>query len=500
MIQFLFGRGSAVFRNLAHQLAALAGDRRGNIAALFALLLVPLVGILSLAFETSSWFLYRHAMQSTADSAVVAAGANADAANGGTTYITEAKAVAASSGFTDGVSNTAVTPNYWTTTSKCPASLTTCYQVTISRYVPLYLVGLLGYTGTSGNASQEIQATAYASPGQGGNVCVLALDTRSNDIHSIFGGTNADATIGGSCQVADNLLNKNATDSVDVKSGAKLIFDSLYMTDATKCDSGTCDGTLTVTQPIQYSKAAVTDPYAGRTIPAATGSCDHTNLVVSTSQTLSQGTYCGTTNHAALTISGSGTKVTLSPGVYILDGQGGGTGPGGCTGTTKPSACVSGNFVNTTGAKVTGSGVTIVLTTSKGVGIDVGNMYIENSSSLSLTAPASDVGSDQVAGIAIWQNKIAPNPTVTDGNMYSSTTAGVNTVSSGASTDIVGLVYFPSQGLFYSGGSGGSACTQIVAFSIVFVNSSQFNYPSDCPIATGEQSIGSNVAFAKLVQ
>ena len=169
---------------------------------------------------------------------------------------------------------------------------------------------------------------------EGGNVCILALDTRTGDIHSIFGGTNANVTVGGTCQVADNLLNNSDTDSVDVKTGATLNFNSLYMRVATKCDSGSCDGTLTVTKAILYNKPAVVDPYASRTVPAASGTCNQTNLVVTTSQTLNPGTYCGTGAQAALTITASSTNLATTTNL----------GPNGTTSTL--------NFASTTGVAV----------------------------------------------------------------------------------------------------------------------------------------------------
>ena len=66
----------------------------------------------------------------------------------------------------------------------------------------------------------------------------------------------------------------------------------------------------------------------------------------------------------------------------------------------------------------------------------------------------------------------------------------MNTISSGGATNITGLVYFPSEGIFYTGGSGGNVCTQIVAFTVVFQESSQWNYPSNCASAAGELPIG----------
>jgi hypothetical protein len=142
------------------------------------------------------------------------------------------------------------------------------------------------------------------------------------------------------------------------------------------------------------------------------------------------------------------------------------------------------------------------LTTSTSTPINIGNMYIADNAALRLTAPTANIGSYQVQGIAIWQDPRAPNPSDTDANHYTPVvyangaltgSDGVNAVSAGGSTDITGVVYFPSQGLFYQGGSGGSSCTQIVAFSIDFKASAQFNYPANCSTTAGVSQIGSLV-------
>jgi Flp pilus assembly protein TadG len=467
--------------------------------------------------------------------------------------------------------------------------------------------------------------------GKGQNICIVALDPgggKTNDIHTIFGGTNANVTIGGNCAVADNTVDSNGpptTDSVDVKSGASLNFNSLYIRDGGVCDgnTGTCAGALQVngygcsnsacdanlsnsanSAHYQTSQAAITDPYASRTLPAATGTCDHTNFTASTTQALNPGYYCGTGGSAALTVSNpgpvnlncknpgpgpgggggtcngittvlsfasttgvtvgmtatdttknhttaipagdtvtavtsttvtlqtattggasglanndvisfslaTGTTVTLNPGVYILDGKGGGTGPTACSGATKPSGCLSGDLIIIGGAIVTGSGVTIVLTTSQtgsNVGVDIGQVLVDTNSSLTITAPTTSVVQNgvtyQVGGIAIWQDPRATLPSSTDGNMWTagtitsssnSATAGVSVIGTGSTTAITGVVYLPHGGLLFSGGNGGSSCTQLVAWAISFLNSAQFNYPSSCSTSAGTSTFGASTKLA----
>ena len=85
-------------------------SRRGNIAALTALLIVPLVALMGIATEGGSWFLVQRAAQNAADSAVLAAAINGTAKPSGTTYISEAKSIAKNYGFQDGADNATVAP------------------------------------------------------------------------------------------------------------------------------------------------------------------------------------------------------------------------------------------------------------------------------------------------------------------------------------------------------------------------------------------------------
>ncbi len=61
-------RGAVVRR-----LAAFLADRRGNVAVLTALMLIPIVGALSLGGELGVWFFMNRSMQNAADSSAIAA-------------------------------------------------------------------------------------------------------------------------------------------------------------------------------------------------------------------------------------------------------------------------------------------------------------------------------------------------------------------------------------------------------------------------------------------
>ena len=147
-------------------------DRRGNIAALTAALIIPLIGIMGLATETGSWFLIQRAEQNAADSAVLATGENW--LFGGVNYIAEGQSNAAKFGFANGASCPTASPAVDTScvtpavNQACPApytGVTSCMTVTIAKSIPLTFSKILGYSGTGGTGKQTIVATAVAKSG-----------------------------------------------------------------------------------------------------------------------------------------------------------------------------------------------------------------------------------------------------------------------------------------------------------------------------------------------
>jgi Flp pilus assembly protein TadG len=169
-----------IFRRLLDLLR----DRRGNVTVMMGFLLPPLIGTLGLGYEVANWYLITRSMQNAADSAALAA-----ATNGTSSYDAEAKAVAAQYGFTDNVNGVTVSAS---NTATCPGGGNTCYSVTITRTVPLFLSQVIGYPGnvthTQTNAQQQtitvydqkqkLTSTAVASQSSiQVPLCLLALGT-----------------------------------------------------------------------------------------------------------------------------------------------------------------------------------------------------------------------------------------------------------------------------------------------------------------------------------
>jgi Flp pilus assembly protein TadG len=149
----------------------------GNFAAVMALLLVPLVGALSMALEASNWFLISRATQNAADSAAIAATNNGSATLVGTgsypQFAWEGWANTKQYGFTNGSNNVTVDVRGPTATANtlasqtCPDGTSTCYQVTVTKVVPIYLTAVLGFRGDTTIGTQPaktISSTALAEP------------------------------------------------------------------------------------------------------------------------------------------------------------------------------------------------------------------------------------------------------------------------------------------------------------------------------------------------
>lgn len=164
---------TGILATLFRSAIRLRTDERGSVAVLTAVLLPVLVGTLSLGFEISNWYRAKQAMQDAADAATIAA-----ATNGSSSYIAEARAVATRYGFVDGTNNVTVTA---TNAAACPSGGNTCYGVTITGYVPLYVSEIIGFRGDAtfnGSPQKQLSSTAVAdfSTAQV-PVCLLALGT-----------------------------------------------------------------------------------------------------------------------------------------------------------------------------------------------------------------------------------------------------------------------------------------------------------------------------------
>jgi hypothetical protein len=415
-------------------------NQSGVVGIATALVLPLLVGFAALGIEATEWYAQTRSVQAAADNAALST-AVAYAQGNTEGYAQEGTSVASSDGYTNGVNGVTVTVSM-PPASGSQAGNKNAVQVKIGLPIKPQLASMfISAFNVTGNGVAIIGGANKSSNG-----CVLALNSAAT----------TGATLNGTTSIT---LNNCAFDVNATSSTASLVMNGNAALSAQNVNLGGGDqissnSTLTATDGVKLFQPPVQDPYASRQIPTFSG-CYQTNLKVHKTTTLQPGVYCG-----GLDIEGG--TVTLSPGVYILD-QG--------------DLDVNGN------ATVIGTGgVTIILTTSKPDFSTVGNVVINGGATMNLVAPSTG----QTAGIAIWQDRRAPD-------------SGKDKLNGGSTMQITGAIYLPSESTTYAGGqaSANTGCTQLIALNITFTGNSQLG--NSCS-GTGVTSITSSSSMAQLVQ
>ena len=121
------------------------------------------------------------------------------------------------------------------------------------------------------------------------------------------------------------------------------------------------------------------------------------------------------------------------------------------------------------GAVVTGTGVTFVLTSSSGKSSSYPSVSINGSSSIHITAPTSNsaLGTDS-SGVVIFEDPKA------SGNL---------TINGTSTTYFGGAIVAPSMAINFSGtgvSGNGKNCTQIIGDTVTFIGNSTICFPCRC--------------------
>jgi len=419
-------------------------SRRGNIAAMTALLLVPLVTIMGVATQAGSWFLVERALQNAADSAVIAAATNGG--NGGTDYVAEAKSVASSYGFTDGTGTVAVTvpaPATYAGVNSCATS--TCYNVKISMVQPLYLLQLIGYTGNAtvgGNRGQQIVAGALATLKTiNAPFCLSALGGGGS-------GKKGDAITANGVPASSIACNIQSAGNANCNGANGL---TTGWSDAVGSDD--C-GTK------QHTVSSVTDPYASLASNIPPNPCGSTYPTVPVKK-----------SDPALPASNMWTSSSLPANPICGDYQlqhDVALSTGGTLVIENGSLDLNGHTLSTTGT----AGLTIILTGTSSSSYS----HVIESTSGGGTLNISSQTSGTWSGMAIYQD---PNVA-----MQNLTYAG-----NSPSWDISGIIYMPKTNLTASGSvlqaTNGHACFTLVVNTIVVNGTGDLFYQnpqSECPL------------------
>lgn len=379
-------------------LKSFARDRRGNVAITFGLAVIPVVGMAGAAVDYSRLGARKAELHSIADAAALNAAKVLSTTYGQPASTRESTAVQAADSY---AAQQAPTAQRATTVFLSANSV----QVTMSESLNLTFGGLLG-RGTS-TVSVRSKATYMVPRG-----CISALKPAAVPGIDVQGSATIQAP---GCSVWSNATSSGS--SITLSNSASI-------TAGKVCAVGGGSGGTVKPALEKYCEPA-SDPFAGRALSASTG-CTYTNKVVSSTETLLPGVYCG-----GLVIKAS---VTFSPGLYTIQ-----SGP----------LHVQGN------ATVNGSGVSFLL----GSGA-----YLDFQGSPTINISAMTTG--PLAGLAFASDPSTPAQTsVIQGN-----------VSTFLGATLSGSVYLPNHVLNIGGNAElklNGATDRLVVGSLAVAGSSK---------------------------
>ena len=325
-------------------------DQSGGVAPLFALGLVPMIGLAGAAIDYSRANAARTAMQATLDSAALMVAKDAQ-----TIPPTQASSVA-SSYFNAAFDKPDVQSLQVTASIGNGPNGGTMVTAQATAVVQTTFMHVLGHS------SMAVAARATVTNANDGLGCVLSLNPAAAGAATAQGSTTVNLN---GCSLYDNSRNDTA---LTVGGSASVYADFVGVAGGVGSTAG-----ITATNGIRTHITPVQDPYADVPAPTYSG-CNQTNFSAHNAITINPGVYCG----------GIGTNanavLTLNPGLYIIDG-------GGLT--------VNG------GATVNGDGVTLYFTSNSG------GVTINGNANVNLTPMTSG----DTRGMVVFADRNTPQGT-----------------------------------------------------------------------------------------
>ena len=396
----------------------LAGERRGSVAVMTAIMAPVMLLSTAMGIEVAWWSTTQVELQRVADiaawggAAVFARTSDAEGATVAAASMAELNGVAGATSRTwTSITKTLVDGQIRVQIVAGPrVSSEDAVKVTVRRSIPTTFSRLFPGVGPSMTITADAVAEIGIVPA-GPQPCMMALGDGVDGIttgdDTVFSG-NVDVVVTG-CSIRSNAgIRKNGNGTVEADAG-------IYA-------GGAISGIAA--DNLHEHAGQIPDPYEGNAAVQ--------NAISRLSP--GSGTSRNVQNNEALPLSSSGQGVssswtvkgnlTLAPGLYVVNG---------------PISIGA-------GASVTGSGVTIVTS---------GDVTIDGHAKVTLTAATTA----NAAGGAI------------PGVVFAGTSAGSVKVTGTSTSTITGLVYFPNADLRFSGTSNGGTdgCLQVIASTIVVV-------------------------------
>ena len=390
-------------------------DQRGQTTIVIGLSLLSICGMAGLAADVGTLFKTKRVLQTAADAGAIAAAAEARYSNDNAAAL----AIAALNGVTNGT-------NGFTVTETITAS---GYKVVASQAAPTFFMKLFGLS------TMNVSATAVANNGPASN-CIYALDPSGIDVG--LTGT-ADLSMP-NCGI---IINSGSTNGLNMTGTSSLTADSIGIVGGYNTTGGASYYPTPVT-----GVAPAPNPLAYLSAPSfSTSSClSDPHISGSTGGTIGPATPGGTVCYNGLSISGSGT-VTMTPGLYIINGS--------------MSMSGSGSLGMGTLGSDAASGVTIYLAPPNG------SLSLTGSGTMNIAAPCTNVATacnTPYNGILFFED-----PTDTNSMKITGSTGST----------LQGIFYAPSAALTLSGTSGETIQADLVVHALSMSGTSNFtNYSS----------------------
>jgi len=406
-------------------------DRSGAIAVYVGLMMPVLVGAAGLAVDLTSWYRAKRNIQSAADAAAYAAALNL--AEQGLHEAPDMSAIQAAAN--DAAARNGVGP-----VTVNPMADPQALEVIATEPAPLFFTSLFL------DAPPPIAARA-AAKAVVADACVWSLHPTARGALTVSGNSTVDLDCG-------------------------VVINSEHHEAALEQTGSSCLSATAVTVRGDYAGACVSpqpeifapdygDPLSHLEAPAY-GSCDYPNKVTVDAGfamqygggpvPLDPGVYCG-----GIEIKANQT-VVFQPGLYVLEGG---------------EFYIAGN-AHVSNAEDASGGVTFYLT---GTGSNYATLRFESGADITLTPMTVE----PLANVLFFQDPNAP-------------AGGSNQVAGGATMQLTGILYFPSQHVEFTGGSSTSESNVLlVASTLTFTGTSYFN-------AHYAGSVLPQAAFARLVE
>lgn len=382
------------------------GDTSGSVGIIFGLSFIPAVMVMGVAIDYRNATVTRTRLQTAVDTASLVVAQSLPDLTQSARQQLAVNTVNAKLG--------PLADRYSVTVTETEPS-TGRYVVTAAASIPTTVMKFAHFDNIAISATST--ATA-ATVNAGGGGCVLSLNESA--VNAVWYNGHAEVRLT-NCNIYGN---SGSSQALDVSGNAEL-WSHLISVHGNVKGQNKIHGA----QAILEGQPRTDDPYLTVPTPAYSG-CNFNNYQTSTNATLNPGVYC---NGFAIN---SDAEVTLNPGLYVID---------------------RGAFKINGQARLTGSGVTIVFTSS--TGDNWPTAIINGGARVDLVAPDATAAAG-LPGILMYGDRAMP--------------AGTDYRLNGGSTqNLKGAIYLPEADLRYAGGDASDGkCVHLIADTLTFIGNS----------------------------